>query len=76
MVLRGLRSVEVTDPPRWTASTPRSQAAAADTVWAEDCHSWYKTDAGRITNNWTAHTTEYRRRLSHPDLSAWDLEPA
>ena len=74
-VLRGLRSVDVR-PAAADRFDAEVQAAAADTVWAEDCHSWYKTDAGRITNNWTAHTTEYRRRLSHPDLSAWDLEPA
>jgi cation diffusion facilitator CzcD-associated flavoprotein CzcO len=52
------------------------QEAAARTVWAEGCHSWYKTDDGRITNNWTDHTTSYRKRLAHPDLSDWELLPA
>ena len=74
-VTAGLRSVDVrrSAADRFDAEV---QAAAADTVWAEDCHSWYKTDDGRITNNWTGHTTDYRRRLSHPDLSDWNLEPA
>ena len=74
-VLRDLRAVDVT-----RAAAERDdaevQSAAADTVWAEDCHSWYKTADGRITNNWTDHTTVYRRRLAHPDLRDWDLLPA
>jgi cation diffusion facilitator CzcD-associated flavoprotein CzcO len=52
------------------------QAAAADTVWAADCHSWYKTDDGRITNNWTDHTTAYRKLLARPDLDDWELRTA
>jgi cation diffusion facilitator CzcD-associated flavoprotein CzcO len=52
------------------------QEAAAGTVWAEGCHSWYKTEDGRITNNWTDHTTAYRKRLAHPDLADWELLPA
>lgn len=48
-------------------------AAAQRTVWAEDCHSWYKTESGRITNNWPEHTTRYRRRLRAPELSEWSF---
>ena len=73
-VTAGLRSVSVR-PGAADRFDAEVQAAAAETVWAEDCHSWYKTEDGRITNNWTAHTTDYRRRLSHPDLSDWELEP-
>ncbi len=42
------------------------EALAERTVWAEDCHSWYKTESGRITNNWPDYTVRYRRRLRHP----------
>ena len=45
--------------------------ATARTVWAEDCHSWYKTESGRITNNWPDYTVKYRKRLRQPDLSEW-----
>lgn len=41
------------------------RAAAERTVWAEDCNSWYKTDSGRITNNWPDYTVRYRRRMRH-----------
>jgi cation diffusion facilitator CzcD-associated flavoprotein CzcO len=46
-------------------------ARSAETVWAEDCSSWYKTDEGRITNNWVGPTTEYRRRMRSPIWSDW-----
>ena len=49
------------------------QDMAEKTVWAEDCHSWYKNADGRITNNWVARTTVYRRLLAHPDLGDWEL---
>jgi cation diffusion facilitator CzcD-associated flavoprotein CzcO len=64
MVRRDLCAVEVTDTAmeRYDAEIT---AAAQRTVWAEDCHSWYKTDSGRITNNWPDYTVRYRRRLRH-----------
>lgn len=74
MVRRDVRTVEVTRAAA-AADDERVQAAAADTVWAEGCHSWYKDASGRITNNWVGHTTEYRRRLSHVDPSHWDFGP-
>jgi cation diffusion facilitator CzcD-associated flavoprotein CzcO len=74
-VTAGLRSVAVR-PDAADRFDHDVQAAAADTVWAEGCHSWYKTEDGRITNNWTGHTTAYRKRLSAPDLADWELEPA
>lgn len=74
-VVADLRSVAVR-PASADRFDAEVQAAAAETVWAEDCHSWYKTDSGRITNNWTDHTTRYRSRMAVPDLSDWELEPA
>ncbi len=50
-------------------------ALAERTVWAEDCHSWYKTDSGRITNNWPDYTVRYRRRLRHPVAGDVRLTP-
>lgn len=74
-VLLGLRSVEV-DPAAHSRYDDEVQSAAARTVWAEGCHSWYKNASGRITNNWTHYTTVYRRLLSHPDPADWLLERA
>jgi hypothetical protein len=37
----------------------RVQAELAHTVWAATGKSWYKTEAGRITNNWSGSTLRY-----------------
>ena len=67
---RGAGAVAVTEGAltRWDEEIRRR---SADTVWSADCSSWYKTDDGRITNNWIGHTTEYRRRMRHPDWDDW-----
>jgi cation diffusion facilitator CzcD-associated flavoprotein CzcO len=44
------------------------QARASETVWAADCGNWYKTESGKITNNWPDYTYRYRRRMREPDL--------
>lgn len=67
---RGSAAVEVTGEAM-SAWDEEIQRRSADTVWAESCHSWYKTDDGRITNNWVGHTTEYRRRMHAPDWDDW-----
>lgn len=71
-VVRGARAADVREPAadRFDRAV---QEAAQSTVWAEGCSSWYKTEDGRITNNWTDRTTAYRRLLAHPDLADWDL---
>ena len=67
---RGSTAAEVTEGAltRWDEEILRR---SKDTVWAADCHSWYKTGNGRITNNWIGHTTEYRKRMRHPIWPAW-----
>jgi len=47
------------------------QRALAGTVWATGCGSWYKTAAGRVTNNWKGFTLEYWWRMRRPDWSAF-----
>ena len=37
----------------------RVQAELAKSVWAATGKSWYKTEAGRITNNWSGSTVRY-----------------
>ena len=41
------------------------------TVWAATGKSWYKTEAGRITNNWSGTTTRYWWRTRKVDLSRY-----
>ena len=64
MMRDGWNSAEVTDGAM-ERYDDQIRAAAERTVWAEDCHSWYKTESGRITNNWPDYTVRYRRRMRH-----------
>ncbi|HSJ98606.1 MAG TPA: NAD(P)/FAD-dependent oxidoreductase [Myxococcota bacterium] len=48
------------------------QAALRTTAWNAACGSWYKTESGRITNNWKGFTTEYWWRTRRPDFSAFE----
>lgn len=51
------------------------QAKAQRTVWAAECGSWYKTESGKITNNWPDFTFRYARRLRRPDLGDFHQQP-
>lgn len=61
----GTRSLEVR-PDTATAYDTEMQTRLTDSVWTE-CVSWYRTDSGRITNNWPGTMLEYRRRTSTLD---------
>ncbi|HEX8053438.1 MAG TPA: NAD(P)/FAD-dependent oxidoreductase [Thermoleophilaceae bacterium] len=43
------------------------QERLGDSVWAAGCNSWYRTESGRVTNNWAGFVTEYKRRTRRPD---------
>lgn len=49
------------------------QRELAGTAWNAACGSWYKTEAGKITNNWSGFTTQYWWRTRRPDFSAYQL---
>lgn len=43
------------------------------TVWAGGCSSWYKNEAGKVTNNWSSFTTKYWWQMRHLDLDEYSL---
>jgi cation diffusion facilitator CzcD-associated flavoprotein CzcO len=49
------------------------QQQLADSVWAGDCTSWYKTASGKVTNNWPGYTFTYRRRTRRLALADYDV---
>jgi cation diffusion facilitator CzcD-associated flavoprotein CzcO len=53
----------------------RTQDRLARTVWARTDRSWYKTKAGRITNNWSGTTTAYWWKTRRADLGAYHRQP-
>ena len=59
-----VRSVDVR-PHVTAAYNEEVQAALAHTVWAAGCDSWYTTDDGKNTQNWSGRARTYRRRTRH-----------
>ena len=39
----------------------------AKTTWVANCDSWYKNEAGKVTNNWSGTTIEYWWRTRSPN---------
>ena len=52
----------------WNAKLQRDLAG---TVWAGDCPSWYKTQDGVITNNWSGLATGFAWALNGQDRDAF-----
>jgi cation diffusion facilitator CzcD-associated flavoprotein CzcO len=46
----------------------RTQHRLRRTAWVT-CRNWYRTAAGRVTNNWPGQLREYRRLTDHLDLA-------
>ena len=67
---RGLASIELSRPVMESFDT-RVQRELQRTVWAATGKSWYKTEDGRITNNWSGSTIRYWWETRHADLSLY-----
>ena len=53
--------------PEVEAASNRTLTRHLDhTVWAAACHSWYKTESGKITNNWPGPTIQYWAATAWP----------
>jgi hypothetical protein len=39
-----------------------------------NCNSWYKNDAGLITNNWSGTAIEYQKQLANVDFDGYEVE--
>ena len=74
LIARNLRYLDV-DPEVMRAYDERVQAELADTVWAATGKSWYKTDAGRITNNWSGSTLRYWWTTRRFDCEHYRAQP-
>ena len=63
-------------PEAMKAYNDQLQADLGKTVWAGDCASWYKTESGKVTNNWSGKTTEYAAIMRDFDPDCWQVIPA
>ncbi|KAF5253499.1 hypothetical protein FANTH_1570 [Fusarium anthophilum] len=51
------------------------QSSLGSSTFADHrCSSWYKTDSGVVTNNWSGTVVEYQKLLSKIDWSDYELE--
>jgi cation diffusion facilitator CzcD-associated flavoprotein CzcO len=46
------------------------QAALRETAWDAGCTSWYKSESGKVINNWSGFTVAYWWRTRRPDWAA------
>ena len=67
---RGLASIELSRDVMESFDI-RVQRELQRTVWAATGKSWYKTEDGRITNNWSGSTIRYWWETRHADLSLY-----
>lgn len=59
-------------PEVQATSNQRLVSELSRTVWAANCHSWYKTASGRITNNWSGPSARYWLRTAWPRLADFE----
>ena len=55
-------------PEVQAAYNEQVQRELADTVWGDSCHSWYKTESGKITNNWSGTTAAVLASHGGPEV--------
>jgi cation diffusion facilitator CzcD-associated flavoprotein CzcO len=68
---QGLRYLDV-KPEVQRHYNQRIQAGIHHTIWDQGCSSWYKTAAGKHTNNWPGYTFTYRRLTRAAELSDYE----
>jgi cation diffusion facilitator CzcD-associated flavoprotein CzcO len=52
------------------------KARLSTSVWEKECDSWYKNEAGKVTNNWPDFTYIYEKATKKIDLDDYDISPA
>jgi cation diffusion facilitator CzcD-associated flavoprotein CzcO len=76
---RGAAALDVS-PDAMAAFNAEVQAAMTGLVWESSCHSWYKNEAGKVTNNWPWSTIQYWLRTRRPRFDEFSFaarrEPA
>ncbi len=69
---QGIKALEVRDRVQEDFNKT-VQDKISNTVWDKGCHSWYKTESGKNTNNWPGFTFDYRRQTRTLDLNDYEL---
>ncbi len=71
---KGLRYVNLRSEAM-AAFNDKLDAELERTAWAKTGKSWYKNEAGKITNNWSGTTTRYWWQTRRVDWAAYEQVP-
>ncbi len=72
MKAKGAKALTVRDDA-FARFNAQLQKDLTETSWAGSCSSWYKTESGKITNNWSGDTLTYSRMTRRPALEDYEL---
>ena len=72
LISERIKVMDVT-PEAEEAFNTTLQKKLTKTVWAGDCPSWYKTEDGVVTNNWSGLATAFAMTLKKDDEASWRL---
>jgi hypothetical protein len=64
---RGIETVDVR-PEAMESFDTRVQDELRDSIWAGGCTNWYRSEDGRIVNNWSGSATRYWWTTRRPRL--------
>jgi cation diffusion facilitator CzcD-associated flavoprotein CzcO len=67
----GLAALDV-KPDEMARYNAKLQEDLKGTAWSAGCTSWYKTESGKVTNNWSGFTVQYWWRTRRPDFRVFD----
>jgi 3-hydroxyacyl-CoA dehydrogenase/enoyl-CoA hydratase/3-hydroxybutyryl-CoA epimerase len=70
--VRGAKALTVR-PQAHARFNAQLQQDLAGTAWAGSCSSWYKTDSGKITNNWSGDTATYVKLMKQQALEDYEV---
>jgi cation diffusion facilitator CzcD-associated flavoprotein CzcO len=70
----GARWIEVRDDVQ-SAFNDDLQRRLAGSVWTAGCSNWYRSESGKVTNNWPGLTSEYRRLIRRPNPTDFQVAP-
>lgn len=71
---RGYLSISPRERPTEAWNSKLQKSLGKSTLASDQCSSWYKSDTGLITTNWSENVIEYQHQVSQIDWEDYELE--
>lgn len=71
---RGYLKISPREAPTEEWNRKLQASLGKSTLASDQCSSWYKSDTGLITTNWSENVVEYQRQVSTIDWNDYELE--